>query len=1655
MTRKTRIIISLLFVVIAFAAGIAAYAGVNRDRDAKAGGSGVYFVDADGKIALPPHDNSQPVGSEENPLFVLEIVPYEGIAEFGYHIAGCEPYDIEKVKWNGDENYLPGKGTLFDETTTTEEFWESYAPEGFTKYKVEGKYSKTGLTQYGTMRYVSDNTGDYKMTGDPAEVYEPVPDGYTGTKYKEVTEEDGSKTYEEDTDGTFMRRMKATFEGVPEKNGDYLWEPLSVEDCKMLATYEKRVDRLPYLTGDHEKENDIRTYFENEPYITVYNVEKVEHYNIFLKESIGLAYEVKDGVRKSLTELYGDEEGNKKLDDLIKNYHSVVYTVTPEDLNMNPELVDYADLIYVSSKSKMGDSTVISAYENFGREDLFNHQDSRVLNVKGATFATNPLDWDVVLKIYSRATSDTNRCPVIFDTNAYSSVETDHEQSITLHQVFANGETNDKTGLQGTQNNLYKLFLMLYQMPQSTFISLYGDPADTANVMFSKTELKHDGTVVKKKDGTAMYTGVFAGDNPVNSTARTYWNKFTFIPWRAMPDKDTGINSTAYKPILDMLGVMEDSTGVFHFNSGGAQTYLRGSIYVFLTDNLMTTQFNSGTAVENDQYGEEVYDFFDNINGPENGEPDSLTTAQCLYYLLNGLNNGPSSINNYEYRVLELQPATKFKSATKPGTATDDIFWNAFIAKYANTTGTVTVDRMSVPEFIGKHVELISEYDLIYIGVNVLPGNWTMDFSGTDFIYAHTGPTVTISGKSALRGWLADSSHDVTTYALSGNDLTKLALTKLQQYVASGAPLLFGTGFFTNETATSVASNIDHNSYMYQLYAGSAEFSGISNPIYEYALSKKDTYMATEEALRKGLAKSRRVELEVTSKPKEYSGVTEHSDHNKSEHYLTNNTLSFTFKVNAPTGTSYELALYVDANGDGTFSTNERLDNLTVYSNGTKITNGILEAGKSYNVSREVTDRVGAVAWKLDLVANTPSVEVEDRMVYTSLQGLSAIKATTKDTLNILQIVKDSDNVLLLPQDSEGNAGGLMGVQKKFWDWTRNINGLDIHFTRMTQAEVLQKLTENVKYLNTYNMLILGFGDCYNAASDDALLDAIEAFIATGKAVLYTHDASSTVGDDGASADDKSWAKEITWRFRDRFGMDRYDVSTYRGLTGKTRADYPFLPSSTVSTDMVIASTSSNEVEYMFSALTSEGYGYTATPSGDAVNVSFNDQYQEIQYTLPTAVNKNDCEKIVIKYATASNASTKDIAIKLKNEADEDIHIKYNLVSTTVTEYEVNASELTGEKVSKVCFMANSEACSATVYSVTFIMKPSVGSPTTHLLVQGFTNGHLYRHAMSLPHNQFAKRVSKQNSGAITQYPYEIPDSFEIAKTHTQYYQLDMEQKEMNVWFCLADGTEVNNIDEVKGKTDYQNKLHSYYSSTANDGRNNYYIYNFGNITYSGMGHDGNMTDTEIKLFINTFVAAYRATATPVKVVAVNPDATKNATSGEYYLCVDVDSKDGEKLLGGTAQGIYEKYTLQEWNGTEYVVSDTPTGTSKRVYFYLDDKTSGGGKREYTLKCSIDSFGTELEVKPLAIYRTDDMGTDTSTTHMSLKDNSKKFKSSSSEIYYVDVPIKKETVGAKKAVTTTNLNIKVIAKYTIGSEEYTTEGDTKIIITPRGLFDLD
>ena len=93
-------------------------------------------------------------------------------------------------------------------------------------------------------------------------------------------------------------------------------------------------------------------------------------------------------------------------------------------------------------------------------------------------------------------------------------------------------------------------------------------------------------------------------------------------------------------------------------------------------------------------------------------------------------------------------------------------------------------------------------------------------------------------------------------------------------------------------------------------------------------------------------------------------------------------------------------------------------------------------------------------------------------------------------------------------------------------------------------------------------------------------------------------------------------------------------------------------------------------------------------------------------------------------------------------------------------------------------------------------------------------------------------KVDKLNTGQVTQYPFRIDESISVAKTHAQYYQLDMElprdaegnaqeEDKVMVWYTLAAEDGTNN----------------YFSDTASDAINNYYIYSKANVTYTGAGH--------------------------------------------------------------------------------------------------------------------------------------------------------------------------------------------------------------------------
>ena len=1513
MTRKTRIIISMVLVLVAFAAGIAVFSQSNEDRSANADGTLTtrYTVNADGKIDPPPSDSTKAKGTAENPFFILEIVPYEAMGTIGYQIAGCEPINMQKAAYAGAD--IPGEGHTYTVASTrTEYLWAS---ETKPSYYPDSPQIVTNVPQYGTMKYVSDGSGNYNMKADPVPnyLYVEAPDDYTGTRYKYV-----GGLPAEAADGNLMRLVQggtAKYEPAPGgTGGNYVWTPLDAQTCGTMSP----TDAAQYNVNYDEK-GEFKTVVEGVECYKIEGIKEYVHNNYFLKESVGLAYEF-DETGKRIPYVGGD--GRPTLDEKIAAYHSVVYTVTPEDLNVvkngvlvNKALIERADMISISSVDSTG--VAVGIYEQFLGYNNVSYDSSglkRELNRKimdgtsvKTTFKDNPLDWPAALEIYKRASSATDPLPIIWDTHTYSNFTSTFVNGIPLKLADkVDGTVN------GSQDSMFKLYLMLYEMSTPLFESFFGDPATFPTASYDLT-FNVNGTNVTKTFTTPLLTD-YEGDG------QRYWSNQTLYPWKSglLPNK-TSLDDAANVAILDVLGIMNNGgSPMFHYNSGDAQNMVRNGIHIFDGSTYLTTGFMSDCGVDNDQYGREVYEYFESIQDPQ-PETD-LSTAEVLYYLLNGLENGPGARNNYDYKVLELQPVAKYKGGTTSSTETNDAFWRAFIANYANTTGNVTVDRMSTSEFIGKHVECTSEYDLIYIGVNTLSDNWCMDFSGTDFVYAHTGPVIHTDRK-AMRGWFDPAADTAEQYfPLSGNDLTKLAEQQLIDFIQSGGPVLFGTGFYTNENATAINDNIDRNSNVYHFARNYA-----TDPIYEYALSKTSTRVETENALRHGLVKTRRVFLTDVTTPRLYEAATNTTP----AKYLSGETLNFKFKVNAPAGMQYQVELYIDTNGDGVFTEDERMSGVSVRQAGHgDYGSKIVNAGWNCVVSRTVEDRNGSVAWKLDLV-NTDSYysgeipAVKDRIVHASLSGLSAIKEDEKEQLRILQIMAPgTSNTLMLPMESDELT--LNSVQEKFWRWTRDINGLELTFFRMTEGELENELIggedSNPDYLkDNFEMVILGFGDCYQGVTKTSVLNALEGFMDAGKAVLYTHDASSMIGT-AAENGSESWGDEITLRFRDRYGMDRYDVSAYKAKevleAAERRADYPYV-------------------------------------------------------------------------ATAYTSAIGELLLR----------------------------DGTGAAITD-----------------------NLGSDDGgYALTQGLTNGHIYRY-LQLSSNLLTNKIEKVNTGAITNYPYKIPDTIEIARTHPQYYQLDMENEEITVWYSLTGG----GIYESSGD---QAKIASFYDATSKDVRNNYYIYNYGNVTYSGMGHSTNMTDDEIKLFINTFVAAYRAAGRSTKIVVANNDATMNVTGGEYFLCVDVDSSNSNVLLGGVEMGALESYRLQEVDGVGFKEGASETAASKRVEFYINDGGTVGASK-YTLKFYLDSSTTPTD---LAVYRKSD------GAFMDQKSSSKQFVAGSGNIYYVDVPMKLETnAEGKTAVASTRLKVEIEKTYKVGSLWVPAPtGNTYVNIIPRGLFDLD
>ena len=189
--------------------------------------------------------------------------------------------------------------------------------------------------------------------------------------------------------------------------------------------------------------------------------------------------------------------------------------------------------------------------------------------------------------------------------------------------------------------------------------------------------------------------------------------------------------------------------------------------------------------------------------------------------------------------------------------------------------------------------------------------------------------------------------------------------------------------------------------------------------------------------------------------------------------------------------------------------------------------------------------------------------------------------------------------------------------------------------------------------------------------------------------------------------------------------------------------------------------------------------------------------------------------------------------------------------------------------------------CTKDVYKTYDVEKKEyVDRLIPHIRTESNIYGHSLLGRAGYDKTRVVTKVYLTNSGMITNYPYSLNSTIEVASTHHQWYQLNLEDEDVVPWYNLI---ETNT-----------NQQYNHY-----DSRNNYYTYSKGNITYSGTGHSNTYPDDELKLFVNTIIKAERGAnhaPTITSSLADGEQVTQIPVGLDYKFTIKVNDIDGDPV---------------------------------------------------------------------------------------------------------------------------------------------------------------
>ncbi len=891
------------------------------------------------------------------------------------------------------------------------------------------------------------------------------------------------------------------------------------------------------------------------------------------------------------------------------------------------------------------------------------------------------------------------------------------------------------------------------------------------------------------------------------------------------------------------------------------------------------------------------------------------------------------------------------------------------------------------------------------------------------YAYAHTGSTVDSYSKNGNVGTVRTptstyylcgpnstyykKTQGVLLAAYSGNDITNVKYKALMDYIGAGYPVIIGNELLTTDKAINTAV-VDTSSYMYKFLK--EILKNHSNLVFTERTSGADGGSLFREKL-----SNRNFTLDLLAAPplyedKKLNGRSDAQIYVNGRD-ISNKTLKYVFRIDSSSSAKYSLNYYVDINADGRFDKEtEKLD------------------------SAEVA-RVQA--------RGTDSSKYGNTDYYVKLTG-STNAASTK--------LSAGETYMLSVY-----AGGIVGALPWKLEITSNSNsdvaaevqGLSaIKASEKARAYVLQILPD---YNSTYREAVV-FPDNSEVMAAEANGFKLKSVTGNEK---HTND---TV------------LKTAQKFYDDIRGLNDFEVEFFK-LTAEQFEDFVAERNAkiadesdptTAETEYWEQVTSKHEIGFINNELVCRGRDYD-NPDGYVimeVNMLFigaADCYGQ------TDLSDDACEEIN-KFISSGKATlfahdTLSYYASSGYAANINRHFRELL---KMDRYDVTKYGSAGWEYGNVYSQAGDwPFATGTDREVVLNNMLTSGlngvSGVTVPLLQGFTNTCI---AYKVGDTQ-TTTVTKVNTGQLNSYPFYIPDKMTVATTHSQYWQLDLEDDDVVVWYSLG---------KDDGSAPYGAK---------NDVRNNYYIYSVGNITYTGLGHRNRsgtnygVTDEEAKLFVNTMVAAYRSVSSAAKPVVINPDASAY-DENTVYLYINYDGTIADY------DAISEDIPLK---GDPEIIK-TESGYFKRVYFNVSSRSIVFNKSmtvhfypvkddvvyyerpmELTVhRCDPETMEEVAELTSIQSFRytyTDRFG---NQVRMTMRGPSVR----SGEIYYVDVPIEDsyyetlfegDTDGVKFALDSNpsfSIRIDILMRYGKDQNRNNALSDcVNVVFIRRGLFNLD